>query len=58
MEAREELPQGGEQRDFLAFIRCILRWRPKDRMTAKQLLDHPWLKAPKSMEPLTPRVQK
>jgi hypothetical protein len=27
-------------------------------MTAKQLLDHPWLKAPKSMDPLTHGVQR
>jgi serine/threonine-protein kinase SRPK3 len=29
---------------FLEFVRCMLQWKPEDRMTAKQLLEHPWLK--------------
>ncbi|KAF1933451.1 uncharacterized protein M421DRAFT_395449 [Didymella exigua CBS 183.55] len=41
---------GQEQYDSLGFVRCMLQWRPKNRVTAKQVLDHPWLKAPKSME--------
>ena len=40
----EENLTGSAQRDFLEFVRCMLRWRPEDRWTAKQLLEHPWLK--------------
>ncbi|KAF2630288.1 hypothetical protein BU25DRAFT_484242 [Macroventuria anomochaeta] len=49
---------GQEQREFLEFVCCMLQWRPEDRMIAKQLLDHPWLKPPNSMEPLTHGVLK
>lgn len=41
MEASEELLKSVEQRELLAFTRCMLRWRPEDSMTAEQLLDHP-----------------
>ena len=26
------------------FLECMLRWKPKDRMSARDLLSHPWLK--------------
>lgn len=26
------------------FLLCMLRWKPKDRWSARKLLDHPWLK--------------
>lgn len=29
---------------FFDFVRCALRWDPMDRCSAKQLLDHSWLK--------------
>ncbi|KZM19304.1 uncharacterized protein EKO05_0002934 [Ascochyta rabiei] len=45
LESSEENLTGKEQEDFLEFVRCMLRWRPEDRLTARQLLDHPWLKA-------------
>lgn len=25
------------------FLMCMLHWRPKDRWSARELLDHPWL---------------
>ena len=34
---------GEEKRLFLDFIRSMLRWRPEDRKTTKQLLDDAWL---------------
>lgn len=27
-----------------SFLLCMLKWKPKDRATARVLLDHPWLK--------------
>jgi serine/threonine protein kinase len=44
LESSEEILNGKEQEAFLEFVRCMLQWRPEDRMTAKQLLDHPLLK--------------
>lgn len=26
------------------FLECMLKWRPKDRMSARKLLEHPWLR--------------
>jgi serine/threonine-protein kinase SRPK3 len=43
LESSEENLTGDEQKKFLEFLRCMLQWRPEDRMTAKQLLDHPWV---------------
>jgi serine/threonine protein kinase len=43
----------GEAKDkFLEFMRCMLQWRPEDRMTAKQLAEHPWLRSPSPEEEL------
>ena len=42
----------------MEFVQWMLHWRPEHRLTAKQLLDHPWLKALKSMELLTHGVKK
>lgn len=34
----------GQDRDeFLDFMTCMLRWLPETRLTAQQLLEHPWL---------------
>jgi len=30
---------------FLDFVRGMLAWRPEDRKTAAELLQHPWLTA-------------
>ncbi|KAL8752757.1 MAG: hypothetical protein Q9199_005519 [Rusavskia elegans] len=32
-----------ENRDFLSFLRSMLRYSPDERATAQQLLEHPWL---------------
>ncbi|KAJ8114299.1 hypothetical protein OPT61_g3782 [Boeremia exigua] len=45
LESQETNLSGDEQKEFLQFMQCMLQWRPEDRMTAKQLLGHPWLKA-------------
>ena len=34
---------GENKRQFLDFVRQILRWLPEERMTARELLDHPWM---------------
>ena len=39
----EENLQGDEQQKFLNFIRAMLCWQPDKRMSAKELLQHPWL---------------
>ncbi|KAF9239208.1 hypothetical protein DTO013E5_7855 [Penicillium roqueforti] len=32
-----------EKESFLRFLRSMLKWLPEERMTARQLLDDPWL---------------
>ncbi|KAH7085434.1 kinase domain-containing protein [Paraphoma chrysanthemicola] len=44
LESSEENLDGKEKEAFLEFVRYMLRWKPEDRMTAKELLDHPWLR--------------
>ncbi|KAF2819465.1 kinase domain-containing protein [Ophiobolus disseminans] len=44
----EENLTGKAQRDFLEFMRCMLQWKPENRQTAKQLLNHAWLKSSSS----------
>ena len=43
LEAREERFEGEKKEQFLNFIRSMLRWDPNDRLTARELLDDPWL---------------
>ncbi|KAL6247124.1 hypothetical protein RBB50_005467 [Rhinocladiella similis] len=43
LEAREERFEGEKKEKFLNFIRSMLQWDPKDRLTARELLDDPWL---------------
>ncbi|EEP76854.1 predicted protein [Uncinocarpus reesii 1704] len=35
---------GDERNEFLDFMRSMLVWRPEHRSSARELLDHPWLK--------------
>lgn len=35
---------GEDKRMFLDFVSRMLKWQPKDRSTAKDLLNHPWLR--------------
>ncbi|KAF1820044.1 kinase-like protein [Dissoconium aciculare CBS 342.82] len=35
---------GGEEKEmFIKFVKRMIRWRPNERSTAKELLDDPWL---------------
>lgn len=43
LDAREERLEGEKKEQFLNFIRSMLRWDPNDRLTARELLDDPWL---------------
>ena len=36
---------GEDKRMFLDFVSRMLKWQPKDRGTAKDLLNDPWLSA-------------
>ncbi|KAE8421581.1 kinase-like protein [Aspergillus pseudocaelatus] len=38
--------EGEPQRLFLQFLRKMLRWKPKERESARELLDDPWLRSP------------
>lgn len=33
-----------EARSLADFLGCMLKWKPKDRWSARKLLEHPWLK--------------
>ena len=33
-----------EARSLSDFLNCMLKWKPKDRMSARDLLNHPWFK--------------
>ncbi|CAN9369461.1 unnamed protein product [Alternaria alternata] len=43
LETSEENLHGEKKEEFLQFVRCMLQWRPEDRLTAKELLEHPWM---------------
>lgn len=43
LEESEENLEGENKKQFLDFVRSMLRWRPEDRKTAKELLNDPWL---------------
>ncbi|CAN9470182.1 unnamed protein product [Alternaria alternata] len=43
LETSEENLHGEKKEEFLQFVRCMLQWRPEDRLTAKGLLEHPWM---------------
>ncbi|KAL2839190.1 kinase-like domain-containing protein [Aspergillus pseudoustus] len=47
LEVLEKRLSGEEKELFLAFIMSMLKWMPEERKTAKQLLEHPFLLAPK-----------
>jgi len=33
-----------ESRGLSDFLMCMLKWKPKDRASAREMLNHPWLK--------------
>ena len=41
--------RGPEKDVFIDFVKHMICWLPEDRWTAKQLLDHPWLKMESSL---------
>ncbi|CAL1698674.1 unnamed protein product [Somion occarium] len=45
LEDAERQLEGEEKALFLAFMRKMLKWRPEERINAKELLDDPWLKS-------------
>lgn len=36
--------EGNERESFLSFVRDMLTWLPEKRKTARELMDHPFLK--------------
>jgi hypothetical protein len=40
------LQNAEEKKQFLEFIKAMLRWVPEERKTAKELLEDPWLARP------------
>lgn len=39
--------EGDERNSFLSFVRGMLTWLPEERKTARQLIEHPFLKLKK-----------
>jgi serine/threonine-protein kinase SRPK3 len=37
--------EGEEKTSFLKFLRRMLRWRPEDRATARELVQDPWIQS-------------
>ena len=33
-----------ESRSLADFLECMMKWKPKDRASAREMLSHPWLK--------------
>ena len=44
LESSEAQLSGENKASFLDFIRRMLQWVPEKRQTAKELLEHPWLR--------------
>ncbi|KAG8815884.1 hypothetical protein FRC17_000559 [Serendipita sp. 399] len=44
LEQQVESLEGERKKQFLEFMRKMLRWKPEERYTAKQLLEDPWLR--------------
>lgn len=40
----EENLAGEEQKEFFDFLKSMLCWLPEERLSARQLLEHPWLR--------------
>jgi hypothetical protein len=45
LESEEEVLEGDDKAQFLAFIRRMLQWRPEDRATAKRLKRDIWFQS-------------
>ena len=44
LETSEKQLSSENKASFLDFMRKMLQWVPEERQTAKQLLNHPWLR--------------
>jgi hypothetical protein len=45
LEESEEYLDGEDKRQFLEFIRKMLKWRPEERSSAEELLQDTWLRS-------------
>ncbi|KAE8351352.1 kinase domain protein [Aspergillus coremiiformis] len=43
LESLEKRLSGQEKKEFIKFMRSMLKWLPEERKTARQLLEDPWL---------------
>lgn len=43
LEDMEQRLEGEDKEKFLDLMKAMLQWRPEDRKTARELLEHPWL---------------
>jgi serine/threonine-protein kinase SRPK3 len=43
LESAERHVKGEEKAQFLDFARKMLKWKPEERSSAKELLEDPWL---------------
>lgn len=43
LEQAEKMLEGEEKKLFLDFVRKMLKWKPEERNSAKELLDDHWL---------------
>ena len=43
LEDAEKQLKGEEKAVFLSFVKKMLKWKPGERTSAKELLDDPWL---------------
>ncbi|CAK42518.1 hypothetical protein CBS63078_6248 [Aspergillus niger] len=46
LENLEEILEGESRQLFLQFLRKMLKWKPEERESARDLLDDPWLRSP------------
>lgn len=44
LENEEKVLRGENKAQFLDFMKCTLQWRPEDRRSARELIDHPWIR--------------
>jgi serine/threonine-protein kinase SRPK3 len=43
LEDEEENLEGGEKKVFVQFLKKMVQWRSEDRLSAKELMEDPWL---------------
>jgi serine/threonine protein kinase len=45
LEESEEILDGEDKKQFLEFIRKMLKWKPEERSSAEELLQDTWLRS-------------